>query len=100
MTDTPLFDLLYGDAMQDAPKPEQASGSLQRPGSAATCDWLTTLNGKETCGKPATHIRKGGANLSYCYEHACKLSAYTVLEMLPPQNDKLRDGAPETPPAN
>lgn len=86
---TPLFDLLFGDAMQDAPDLKRASGSLQRLGSAATCDWLTTLEGKETCGKPATHIRKGGANLTYCYEHACKLSPYTVLEMLPPQNDKM-----------
>lgn len=65
---------------------QREAGSLQRPGSAATCDWLTTLEGKETCGKPATHIRKGGANLTYCYEHACELSAYTVLEMLPPLN--------------
>ena len=34
MTDTPLFDLLYGDAMQDAPNAQRASGSLQQDGSA------------------------------------------------------------------
>lgn len=69
------------------------AGSVQRDGSAATCDWKTRLDSEETCGRPATHLRLGGANLTYCTEHAIKLSPYCDLRLMKPQNIRISDNA-------
>lgn len=72
--------------MQPNSTAERTPGSLQPDCSAATCDWKTRLDSEETCGRPATHLRLGGANLTYCTEHAIKLSPYCDLRLLKPQN--------------
>jgi hypothetical protein len=72
------------------PKPEAVAGS------AATCVFLAGLTGRETCGRPATHLRVPG-NLRYCIEHAARLLPCCSMVKLP--NVRVSESARENPSA-
>jgi hypothetical protein len=87
----------------NAEKPDDVLADLERKhgcaapsGSAATCEWLSTLNTEETCNKPATHERMMGKPVRYCTEHAMMLAKYTELRTIKPPNSVLSDPCKES----